>query len=179
MNGEMKRRLLSLFRLSRRAYYADFLITPPLTLALLVLSALHVMSPLWLVQLAIGMAVWTLYEYVTHRWLLHRVWFFRDLHGLHHDDQKEYIAVHPIVTLALYAVFWLLFGFNYSAFAVGFSVGYVVYSCLHTAFHYANIVNGNPLLKLKRRHAIHHKFDNKNFGVTTGFWDRRFGTEYS
>jgi sterol desaturase/sphingolipid hydroxylase (fatty acid hydroxylase superfamily) len=169
-------RLLPLFRLSKREYYADFLITPPITAVLLVLS-LHGFSALWLVKFAIGIAAWTLYEYAVHRWLLHRVWLFRDLHSLHHAIQKDYIATHPAATVALYVGFWLAFGANYSALAVGFSVGYVVYSCMHSAFHHARIGADNPLFRLKRRHALHHAFDDKNYGVSTSLWDRAFGTE--
>jgi sterol desaturase/sphingolipid hydroxylase (fatty acid hydroxylase superfamily) len=178
MDGaEIKRRLLSTFRLSKRAYYADFLITPPLTTVLLVLSVLHGFSPLWPAQFAIGVIAWTLYEYIAHRWLLHQIWFFSDLHDLHHADPKDYIGIHPAVTLTLYAGFWFVFGSNYSALAVGFSVGYVAYSCLHTAFHYARIVDGNLLFNLKRRHALHHTFYDNNYGVSTSAWDRLLGTE--
>jgi sterol desaturase/sphingolipid hydroxylase (fatty acid hydroxylase superfamily) len=169
-------KLLSLFKLNKREYYADFLITPPLTAALLGLSALHGFSPLWLVEFIVGLIAWTFYEYATHRWLLHQVWPFRDLHDLHHADQKDYIAVHPAVTLALYAGFWWVWGVSYSALAVGFSVGYVAYAFLHTAFHHTRIVSG-PLFKLKRRHALHHAFDDINFGVSTSVWDRLLGTE--
>jgi sterol desaturase/sphingolipid hydroxylase (fatty acid hydroxylase superfamily) len=171
------RRLHALFRLSKREYFADFLITPPITAVLLALSVLHGFSALWLVEFAIGVAAWTLYEYAVHRWLLHRVWLFRDLHNLHHAIQKDYIATHPVATVALYAGFWLAFGASYSAMAVGFSVGYVVYSFMHTAFHHARITAGNPLFGLKRRHALHHAFDDKNYGVSTSLWDRAFGTE--
>jgi sterol desaturase/sphingolipid hydroxylase (fatty acid hydroxylase superfamily) len=32
--------------------------------------------------------------------------------------------------------------------------------------------------RLKRRHALHHYFDDHgNFGVSSGFWDKVFGTD--
>jgi sterol desaturase/sphingolipid hydroxylase (fatty acid hydroxylase superfamily) len=163
------------FRLSRREYFADFFITPPLTIALTVISLLHC-SWTWMPLFGAGLLAWTLYEYLMHRVGLHHVWFARDLHALHHDDQRDYIASHPLVTIAIYAVLWLLFGFNSSAFASGFSVGYVIYAALHTLFHYATILPGHPLFRLKRHHALHHKFDDANFGVSTRLWDRVFIT---
>jgi len=170
-------RLLSWFRLSWQEYYADFLITPPLTMLALWLSLQHGFSLLWLIQFGLGLSVWTLYEYIAHRWLLHHFWIFSDLHKLHHDNQKDYIALHPAGTLIIYGLIWYLFGIQSAAIMVGFSFGYVVYSALHTAFHYASISAGNPLWSLKRHHALHHRFDDVNFGVTTSLWDHVFSTK--
>jgi sterol desaturase/sphingolipid hydroxylase (fatty acid hydroxylase superfamily) len=167
---------LNLFRRSRCGYYADLLITPPITLALLVLSLTQGLSWLWPLQFVIGVLAWTLYEYATHRWLLHRVPLFRQVHALHHARQKDYIAVHPAATLALYGVLFWLFGANGSALTLGFSSGYIAYSCMHGAFHYAVIGEGHWLYRLKLRHAAHHRSE-VNFGVSTSLWDRVFGTE--
>jgi sterol desaturase/sphingolipid hydroxylase (fatty acid hydroxylase superfamily) len=169
---------LRLFRLTKREYYADFFITPPITIALFIVSARHGMSALWVTELFSGFVGWTLYEYAIHRWVLHRVLFFRDMHDLHHAKQKDYIAIHPLLTLALYGSLWALFGFRSSALMIGFTVGYIVYSVAHTAFHYARIPKGHWLYSLKMRHAAHHRTD-CCFGVTNYFWDRIFRTEAS
>lgn len=166
---------LNFFRRTRREYFADFFITPPITLALLAVSLWHA-SALWPVQFALGVLVWTFYEYATHRWVLHRVWLFRQMHALHHDRQRDYIAVHPLVTILLYAVIAALFGVGSSAVTIGFSTAYIAYSCLHTAFHYAEISKGHWLYGLKMRHAEHHRRE-VNFGVSTGLWDLVFRTE--
>jgi sterol desaturase/sphingolipid hydroxylase (fatty acid hydroxylase superfamily) len=168
--------LTRLVRLSRREYFADFFITPPITIALLIWSIATGWSSWWPVQFVAGICVWTLYEYAMHRWILHRTWLFRALHDLHHDDQRDYIALHPVLTIASYIGFALLFGMNSSAFMVGFSVGYVIYSAAHTAFHYAIILPGSGLFSLKRHHALHHRFHGVNYGVTTRVWDVAFGT---
>lgn len=163
-----------LFVLTKREYFADFFITPPITVALAIISFSG--SPLvWLAMFVVGLLAWTFYEYVVHR-LSHHLWILRDIHHLHHDDQKAYIAVHPIATVALYVAFWLVFGPHSTALAVGFSVGYVIYAAAHTLFHYARITPASPLYRLKRHHALHHRFDNVNFGVITTLWDRAFGT---
>lgn len=167
-----------LFRLTKREYFADFLITAPLTIALLILSVMAGFGWAWLAQFAAGAIAWTFYEYAIHRWVSHRLLFIRDYHALHHAQQIDYIAVHPAVTAALYAASWLTFGAQSSAVMAGFSVGYLIYSALHTSFHYARIRGVGWLFKLKRRHALHHTFDGFNFGVSTSFWDRLFGTEW-
>lgn len=166
---------LDLFRRTPREYYADFFITPPITVALLCLSLMSA-DWLWPLRFAAGILLWTFYEYFAHRFIAHRVPMFREAHALHHQAQRDFIALHPVMTLALYAAFWMLFGFGAGAVSVGFSTGYVCYSVLHTAFHYAAIEPGNFLYRLKMRHVIHHRAD-VNFGVTTSLWDRAFKTE--
>jgi sterol desaturase/sphingolipid hydroxylase (fatty acid hydroxylase superfamily) len=165
-----------LFRLSRREYFADFFITPPITLCLAVVSVLNSFSVWWLPLFAAGLLTWTFYEYVVHRWVSHALPVFKYLHGLHHAAQKDYIALHPAATLAIYAAFWLAFGSGSSAFMVGFSVGYIIYATLHTLFHYARIERGGLLFAAKQRHALHHRIDSVNFGVSSGLWDAVFGT---
>jgi sterol desaturase/sphingolipid hydroxylase (fatty acid hydroxylase superfamily) len=44
--------------------------------------------------------------------------------------------------------------------------------------HHCRLQPVSYLYKLKHRHALHHHFDDAgNFGVTTGFWDKVFGTD--
>lgn len=161
------------FRLSKAEYFADFFITVPITLASIVLS-LADFSALWVALFLAGLLTWTLYEYLIHRFVLHRLWPFRDVHNLHHHAQRDFIGTHPAITLTIYVVLWLSFGGGVSSAAmVGFSVGYVIYSTIHTLFHYT-AMSGT----LKRHHAIHHHFDNVNFGVSTRFWDKIFRTEF-
>lgn len=163
-------------KLTKREYYADFFITPPITLALIIVSIGHGISTLWCAELITGFLGWSIYEYVFHRWVLHRVWFFRDLHELHHTKQTDYIALHPALTLILYCAIWSIFGFSSSAVMIGFSIGYIIYSIVHTCFHHATIEPGHWLYGLKMRHVAHHR-TNVNFGVTTGLWDRLFNSE--
>jgi sterol desaturase/sphingolipid hydroxylase (fatty acid hydroxylase superfamily) len=166
---------LDLFRRTPREYYADFFITPPITLVLLCLSLTDV-DWLWPLKFGAGVLLWTFYEYFAHRFISHQVPMFREAHALHHRAQRDYIALHPVMTLAIYGCFWMLFGFGYGAMSVGFSSGYVFYSIAHTSFHYATIEPGHFLYGLKMRHVLHHRSE-ANFGVTSGLWDRVFRTE--
>ena len=167
--------LPTLVRLTRREYFADFFVTPPITLALAVVSISHGVSLRWLMLFAAGWFAWTLYEYAVHRISHHAPWL-SDLHWLHHRNQKDYIGLHPALTLLFYVVVWLLFGFSAAPFAIGFSVGYIVYAALHTAFHYAHIREGDWLWALKQRHVAHHRFHDRYFGVTWDLWDAVFRT---
>lgn len=165
------------FVLSRREYYADFLITPPLTLALLIYALSRGVDWRFPVLMVAGAGTWTAYEYALHRWVLHGcLWNLQ--HVLHHRNQRDYIGLHPLATLMSYAVLWAVLGLHATGFTLGFSIGYVVYSTLHTMFHYARIAPGSLLFELKRRHVIHHHSPRFNYGVTNSLWDRAMGTEH-
>jgi len=65
-------------RVSKAGYYADFFIYPPFLLALLVGVAVQAGVLAWIyfsIACLIGVASWTLLEYVIHRQLLHRIRF--------------------------------------------------------------------------------------------------------
>lgn len=169
---------VSAFRLTRREYFSDFFITPPLT----ILLAWHSIRAgglglTWPAQFAAGVVVWTLYEYALHRFVLHGVPLLREVHALHHRNQLDYIAQPPWATLATYAVFAAIFGVRSSAFMVGFSTGYIAYSIAHTLFHYARFRPGSWLWRLDQRHVQHHRNGDVCYGVTVDWWDRAFGTE--
>lgn len=168
--------LLSLFRLTRRQYFADFFITPPLTIFLACYTWLQSTPWQWLLAVVVGWCAWTFYEYALHRWGLHELPVLRDIHALHHRNQTDYIAVPPWVTLISYAAFWLVFGLHSTAFMVGFSFGYIVYAAMHTACHYLDPQPGQFLFGVEQRHALHHRYSNVNFGISTSLWDRVFGT---
>ena len=167
---------LDLFRRTKPEYYADFFITTPVTIFVLVMSFLYNPLLACLGWFALGVFIWSFYEYALHRWILHHTPFFKDTHQLHHDAPKDYIAIHPIMTLLSYLLFWFLFGFTTAnPIMAGFSVAYFIYSVEHTMFHYARITPGHLLYRLKRLHAIHHR-KNVNFGVSSPLWDIVFGT---
>lgn len=101
----------------------------------------------------------------------------RNIHALHHKSPLDYIALHPVMTVLSYIIVWLVFGFHATPFAVGLSIGYIVYALMHTMFHYNRFEKGF-LHRLNLHHDMHHKFANYNFGISTNFWDRLFKTEY-
>ncbi|KUI55333.1 Ceramide very long chain fatty acid hydroxylase SCS7 [Cytospora mali] len=144
---------------------------------------------------AIGFAIWSLVEYLLHRFLFHLDYYLPDnrvgitlhftLHGVHHylPMDKYRLVMPPTLFVVLAAPFWKLahfvFCWNwYVATAVfcGGIFGYSCYDMTHYFLHHQNL----PLWykELKKYHLEHHFLDYENgFGVTSKFWDTVFGTE--
>ncbi|NEI72933.1 sterol desaturase family protein [Rhizobium lusitanum] len=177
----------SVYMLKGFAYYMDFVVYP---LVVAGLSAAYLMKdfdgrPLrWLATVIVGAAVWTLVEYIIHRFILHHVMFIREMHDQHHRSPKELIDT-PI-WLSLSFMFagvllpsWWLFGFGpATGFTVGMTLGYLIYGLMHHAMHHWRIRHGTYLYRAKRRHAQHHaSIDEGNYGVSSPVWDYVFGTE--
>ena len=63
-----------------------------------------------------------------------------------------------------------------AGFTSGALLGYAGYMFVHHATHHWKIEPGDWLYEARVRHMSHHYHDSANFGVSTGFWDRVFGT---
>ena len=141
---------------------------------------------LWFV---VGLFSFTLLEYVMHRYLYHikpttekRKKLQYTLHGVHHEypNDKERLAMPPIVSVLLATLLFLLFNFlmgRFSyAFAPGFFVGYSAYLFIHYSVH-AFAPPKNFLKNLWIHHNIHHfKQSERAYGVSSPLWDHVFGT---
>lgn len=135
-----------------------------------------------------GLVLWTLLEYVLHRFVGHASRFgragrlFRKQHLLHHATpdyftslpRKLALAIPVLGTIAIVGL--LLFGASGLALMVGTAAGWIFYERLHRATH----VRGprNAYGAWARRHHLHHHFQapHANHGVTTPLWDWVFGT---
>jgi sterol desaturase/sphingolipid hydroxylase (fatty acid hydroxylase superfamily) len=135
-----------------------------------------------------GIVLWTLLEYVLHRFVGHasrlgrtgRV--IRKQHLLHHATpdyfttfpRKLVLAVPVLGAIAGAGV--LLFGPSGLALMAGTAAGWTFYERLHRATH----VHGprNAYGAWARRHHLHHHFQapKANHGVTSPLWDWVFGT---
>ncbi|KAF3398559.1 Ceramide very long chain fatty acid hydroxylase SCS7 [Penicillium rolfsii] len=142
-----------------------------------------------------GVCLWTLIEYLMHRFLFHVDNWLPDnrvgltlhflLHGIHHylPMDRYRLVMPPTLFVILAAPFWKLAHtvFFYNWFAAvqvfcGGVFGYICYDLTHYFLHHRNL----PLYykELKKYHLQHHYADFENgFGVTSRFWDRVFGTE--
>lgn len=141
---------------------------------------------------AIGLFIWTIAEYILHRYIFHfypkskigkRIHFI--FHGVHHDypnDSKRLVmppSASIPMALALYYLFlYLLPAGTINAFFAGFLVGYLVYDMAHYALHHANFKN--PFWKkLKQHHMLHHYSDStKGYGVSSALWDKVLGSDF-
>lgn len=151
-------------------------------------------APIWIGYLG-GILVWTLAEYLLHRFLFHYeptrpwlkwVWYL--IHGVHHEQPqcKTRLVMPPILSIPLaisfYALFALVVGGLVGAprwtgpLFSGFLTGYLIYDMTHYATHHLSMKWG--FLKfLKRYHLLHHyKTPDDRFGISSPIWDYVFGT---
>lgn len=137
----------------------------------------------------IGTFVWTLLEYVIHRYVFHyepktdlgkQLHFI--VHGVHHDypgDAKR-LVMPPVVSIPLAIIFFSIFfatlGRFAPAVAAGFVFGYVCYDTIHYAIHHFSMKWG-IWRWLKNYHLRHHFHDDHaGYGVSSPFWDYVFRT---
>lgn len=141
---------------------------------------------------AVGLFIWSLTEYIMHRFLFHyhptsnwgkRVHFV--FHGVHHDypNDAKRLVMAPAVSVPLAFLYYFLFaailGGEYVApFFSGFVLGYLFYDMTHYAIHHFQFKNG-MWMKIKKHHMVHHYQDHDNgYGVSSKFWDVIFRTDF-
>jgi sterol desaturase/sphingolipid hydroxylase (fatty acid hydroxylase superfamily) len=131
-----------------------------------------------------GAMLFSLVEYSIHRWLLHDPeCFLFPLHEAHHLRPEEHAAfLFPTSFLVLMPIWFFLTRMLHlpgaSFFLCGFSAGYFYFGMLHHFEHTVRI-NQIPFRWLQGRwaaHSVHHRLDNRNYGVMTSLWDYVFGT---
>ena len=132
-----------------------------------------------------GIFIWTITEYLLHRYIFHFVpkskWGLRlhfIFHGVHHDFPRDArrLVLPPSASIPLAVLFYLLFLWllpvrMMDAFFAGFLIGYLIYDMTHYAIHHASFKN--PVLKrIKQHHMLHHYADSsKGYGVSSSLWD--------
>jgi len=138
-----------------------------------------------------GVVLWTLLEYVLHRWVLHwracgpvgRALMDR-LHVQHHHDPADQSQVcMPLAFAApgwaLVCAVFILFGGNaHGSLLVtcGIALMMTIYDITHFSAHYMKPTNA-WLEWLKKHHMAHHFSDaTRRFGVTSPIWDHVFRT---
>ena len=162
-------------------------------------------APLVPTLIAIGAAsfIYPLVWYILHRWVLHSRWMFKlpflagtwkRIHYDHHQDPNHlevlFGALHttlPTIGLATIPLGYAIgspWGSEaaWGAAAAAFATGLVTtcfYEFVHCIQHLAYKPRNRLLAEMKKRHMAHHFHDeNGNYGITTFFWDRLFGTYY-
>ena len=137
----------------------------------------------------LGVLLWTLVEYLIHRYIFHyepkshlgkRLHYI--IHGVHHDypNDARRLVMPPSISIPLavlfYILFLLIFGHLAPGVFAGLVFGYVCYDMLHYATHHFPMKRG-LWLWLKQYHLRHHyKDDDAGFGISSPLWDFVFGT---
>jgi 4-hydroxysphinganine ceramide fatty acyl 2-hydroxylase len=140
-----------------------------------------------------GLFIWTLVEYIMHRFVFHyepadKPWAQRMhfvFHGVHHDypsDAKR-LVLPPSMSIPLATGFYFLFNAilptNYVfGFFPAFILGYLFYDISHYAIHHFNF-KGNIWKKIKQHHMLHHYQDPaRGYGVSSPLWDKIFKSDF-
>jgi len=142
---------------------------------------------------ALGIFLWSIAEYLLHRFVFHfepssgwgqRLHFI--FHGVHHDFPRDALrlVMPPSASIPLAFGFYFLFTLFFHdkahlwAFYPGFVTGYLIYDMTHYAIHHANFKSG-LFKRIKQHHMLHH-YDNptKGFGVSSSLWDFIFRSEF-
>ena len=135
-----------------------------------------------------GTLVWTLFEYIMHRYLFHMYVesprakkIVYTMHGVHHEypRDKERLFMPPVPSLILaviiFSSMYFMMGWKALSFFPGFLFGYICYGSMHYAIH--AFAPPKFMKALWRNHHLHHyKAPEKGFGVSSVLWDVVFGT---
>ncbi|KAF5362776.1 hypothetical protein D9757_011006 [Collybiopsis confluens] len=140
----------------------------------------------------IGNFIWTLLEYIFHRFLFHVDYYLPDkpiflllhflLHGVHHYVPMDRLRL--VMPPPLFAMLeWPMTRLAYKLFPLPIANGiisgaftfYILYDCMHYALHHTQLPA--YMKEMKKYHLAHHykNFD-LGFGVTSKIWDVVFNT---
>jgi 4-hydroxysphinganine ceramide fatty acyl 2-hydroxylase len=137
----------------------------------------------------LGVLLWTLIEYLIHRYVFHyepKTRWGKQLHfvihGVHHDypNDARRLVMPPVISIPLaflfFGLFLLIFGSLAPAVFAGLVFGYLCYDMLHYATHHLAMKRG-VWLWLKQYHLRHHfKDDHVGYGISSPLWDYVFRT---
>ncbi len=138
----------------------------------------------------VGLLVWTLTEYVLHRWAFHfpakskfgkRIVFL--FHGNHHDvpNDKTRLVFPPVPAILIMLLLWQFFALFVPSqfievFMGSFTIGYLCYDYIHYATHHFPMTS--PVGKYLRKYHLQHHYQGRagKYGVSNPLWDYIFGT---
>lgn len=139
----------------------------------------------------LGSIVWTLSEYILHRYLFHfpaksrfGQWLVYLFHGVHHEAPKDKTRLlMPLAgSIPIMGLFYLLFGLLIpmpwiEVFCGGFIVGYLIYDYIHYATHHFPM--HNRVAKFLKHYHLKHHYSRAGgrFGVSSNVWDRVFRSD--
>jgi sterol desaturase/sphingolipid hydroxylase (fatty acid hydroxylase superfamily) len=170
---------------SRMGFYAELFVYPIVVGALLLYElgdngfAPHLR---WWFAAVCGATLWTLAEYLVHRFVYHKLPVLRELHGMHHSHPSDLIGAPIWVSAVIFVLFFFIVA-HLSDVEIacgatsGLIAGYISYLVVHDAVHRWPLGENSWLRNHRLRHIRHHRHPTPgNFGVTTGLWDIVFGT---
>jgi sterol desaturase/sphingolipid hydroxylase (fatty acid hydroxylase superfamily) len=184
----LKNQLLDKF--TRVKWYVPLLIYIPIILFFLYKGNIQLSSSIIVFNYVLGIFMWTLTEYVFHRFVFHFVpkskigkQLHFILHGVHHayPNDSLRLVMPPGLSIPLSSMFCILFYFIFGKYFTvifaGFMSAYLVYDMLHFAVHHVSAPDTKWFNSKKIRHMKHHYLHSETeFAVTSPYWDRIFNT---
>lgn len=143
-----------------------------------------------IVGICAGLLLWSLVEYVMHRFAFHfkfknenLKWLHSIFHLSHHQYPHDKRKYQTLILLSLPSGILYYFILKFAAGSYiepifsGFIIGYLLYEFAHYSTHKLKM-DSKTLKRLKQHHMHHHFLDQeKNFGVTSALWDIIFKTQ--
>lgn len=165
-------------------YYFDFVLYPAVVVACIVFDwrtvAAHPSA--WGVLMVVGFVVWTFAEYWIHRAVLHGP-YWMGIHERHHTHPREMTAFPfwqiPMYFATIFALTWFVCGQWTPPVFAGIIVGWIGFFLMHHLMHQMTprqLAEWPYLEAFARRHNLHHKVTDANYGITVDIWDRVFRT---
>lgn len=183
---------------SRIPFWVPLVIYIPLVsyFSYLSFTVKHTTFMQYLGSFIVGALIWSLVEYLIHRYVFHghpkAEWAKKihyTFHGIHHDYPQDSLrlVMPPAVSIPLAVLFFFVFKwvmaplgilqFHYAYYA-GFVAAYLFYDMMHYASHHVNMTN-KYFKTIKEHHMKHHyKDSDSGFGFTSKVWDRVFHTDF-
>jgi hypothetical protein len=149
--GSRTRQRILVSTMTAAVYFGELIFSAAVAIVLLATSTFK--PSVTVVLFCCGLVALTLSEYIIH----------------HARPQDAIDKVFWQIWLA-FAVLYLIAG---GAVLAGALVAYAWYLFVHYCAHHNPAILPSSLLK---HHLDHHRFANRNYGVTTKLWDRVFGT---
>lgn len=142
-----------------------------------------------------GVVLWTLMEYLVHRYILHvafppgKTWLSRTLHRLfdashadHHAQPWDGYHINGHLDTLLVAVWAVPLSFLAPSYTASMTIAalfaaYAAEEWAHHAMHFSNY-RWSHFQDVRRRHLFHHSRHGVGtaYGITSDFWDKVFGT---
>ncbi len=177
----------------------------PAIIAYLLLSAVTIGIWAWhpasalqtIASIGVAMVAYPLAWYLLHRFVLHSRWMFKvpplaatwkRIHYDHHQDPNHlevlFGALHttvPTIIAVTAPVGYMIGGIGGAAIATATGM---LTTCFYEFCHCIQHLSYKPKSKwiamMKQHHMMHHFHDEDgNYGITTFFWDKLFGTYYA
>ncbi len=178
-NQEIKNSLLSIFVFSIQAILFQYLFS----IGVFKIGFDNPWNCLWEIPI---LFLWNELHFYCMHWLLHRRWFFKNVHKVHHWSKEptsySIFSFHWIEAFLLGTViFFPLFIHAFQVYSLlSLPIMSLVINLLGHCNHEVPIARANSSFrKYIFRHSMHHKWSTGNFGFMLNIFDRIFKTQVS